>query len=245
MSYVLLGTRDDDYVAILDAAQNRQDLPVWVIPRKAKPSEPAVLFLPAYGFVAGAQVGPAPLAPGYFGKRRVFHGSLTGITLLQIPVPLAHVAHEMQDWDWTRYPRTFTTVDQSRFNELWKILLAYQDAVPAADVPELYRETLVEGQVRRAIAVRYERNARARLLCIQHHGTSCSVCGFNFGTVYGAAFNGFIIVHHIEPISMKEGEYVVDPVRDMRPVCANCHLIIHRRATPYSVEEVAKLLPKG
>lgn len=245
MSHVLLGTKDDDYTAILEAGQNGQDLPVWVIPGKAKPGEPVVFFLPAHGFVAAAEVGSTPLSRGHFGKRPVFRGSLTGITLLPVPVPIAHVAREMPDWDWTRYQRTFTTVDQSRFDTLWSVLLAYQGEVTEAEVPQPYRKALLEGQARRAVALRYERNPKARLLCIQHHGTNCSICGFNFGAVYGDAFDGFIVVHHLEPISTKSGPYMVDPVRDMRPVCANCHLVIHRRATPYSVEEVTKFLPEG
>lgn len=245
MSHVLLGTKDDDYAAILDAGQNGHDLPVWVIPKKAKPGDPVVLFLPAHGFVAGAEVGSDPLVPGYFGKRPVFRGRLTGITLLPVPVPIAHVAREMPEWDWARYTRTFTTVEQSRFDALWGILLGYQGEATDAEVPKPYRSVLLEGQARRAIALRYERNPKARLLCIQHHGTSCSICGFNFGVVYGDAFQGFIVVHHLEPISTKPGPYEIDPVRDMRPVCANCHLVIHRRTMPYSIDEVTEMLPEG
>jgi 5-methylcytosine-specific restriction protein A len=151
----------------------------------------------------------------------------------------------MPEWEWTRYPRTFTTISQDRFDKLWEVLLAFQGELSTTEVPKPYREMLREGRARRALAVSYERNARARLLCIQHHGTSCSVCGFNFGSVYGDAFNGFIVVHHLEPLSNKKGQYVVDPVRDMRPVCANCHLIIHKRADPYTIEEVTQMLPEG
>ncbi|MEI8372579.1 MAG: hypothetical protein WCJ35_07065 [Planctomycetota bacterium] len=33
-------------------------------------------------------------------------------------------------------------------------------------------------------------------------------------------------------------EYKVDPVNDLRPVCANCHAILHRLKPAYSIDEV-------
>jgi 5-methylcytosine-specific restriction protein A len=37
-------------------------------------------------------------------------------------------------------------------------------------------------------------------------------------------------------------EYRVDPIRDLRPVCPNCHAMIHRRIPAYSIEELKKML---
>jgi hypothetical protein len=34
----------------------------------------------------------------------------------------------------------------------------------------------------------------------------------------------------------------VDPVNDLKPVCPNCHAMIHRRTPPYSLEELRGLL---
>lgn len=34
-------------------------------------------------------------------------------------------------------------------------------------------------------------------------------------------------VHHIVPLGQIKGEYEVDPIRDLTPVCANCHATIH------------------
>jgi len=31
----------------------------------------------------------------------------------------------------------------------------------------------------------YERNPKARVVCIDHYGLTCSVCDFNFQDVYG------------------------------------------------------------
>jgi predicted HNH restriction endonuclease len=38
------------------------------------------------------------------------------------------------------------------------------------------------------------------------------------------------------------GEYIVDPVADLRPVCPNCHAVLHRRIPAYSIEEVRVFL---
>lgn len=52
-------------------------------------------------------------------------------------------------------------------------------------------------------------------------------------------------MHHIKPISEIGGEYVVDPVRDLVPVCPNCHMMLHSKAEGvYSVEELKQLRMK-
>jgi hypothetical protein len=89
---------------------------------------------------------------------------------------------------------------------------------------------------------RYERDERARKACIRHYGPQCFVCGFDFGRVYGRVLAGFIHVHHLTPLSTVAGNYRVNPVRDLMPVCANCHAVVHRREPPYSMEEVKALL---
>ena len=71
---------------------------------------------------------------------------------------------------------------------------------------------------------------------------SCSVCNFNFGQVFGKLGEGFIHVHHLRPISEIGEEYVVDPIEDLRPVCPNCHAMIHRRSPPLSIQEIKNLL---
>jgi predicted HNH restriction endonuclease len=88
----------------------------------------------------------------------------------------------------------------------------------------------------------YERNPEARRRCIEHYGSRCCICGFDFGAVYGSALAEFIHVHHCRPLSEIAGEYVVDPIEDLRPVCPNCHAVIHRRTPPFTIEEVRSML---
>lgn len=99
-----------------------------------------------------------------------------------------------------------------------------------------------EGATHRVTVNAYERNPEARKLCIDHHGLSCCICSFNFEEVYGEAGKGFIHIHHLKPLSETGEEYVVDPVRDMRPVCPNCHAMIHKNKPAHTVEEVKEVL---
>ena len=92
---------------------------------------------------------------------------------------------------------------------------------------------------------RYERDPQARKECIKHYGTNCFVCGFNFGKVFGQIGEGFIHVHHLKPVSASLGqEYEVNPIEDLRPVCPNCHAMIHRQKPILSIETIQSLLQK-
>lgn len=106
-------------------------------------------------------------------------------------------------------------------------------------------EQYVEGATRRVLVNAYERNRQARERCIEHHGGSCVACGFNFGAKYGDLVAGLIHVHHVVPIAKVGSEYELDPVNDLRPVCPNCHAVMHRREPPFSVEEVKGMLEVG
>jgi 5-methylcytosine-specific restriction protein A len=68
------------------------------------------------------------------------------------------------------------------------------------------------------------------------------VCGFDFGKAYGPNLEGFIHVHHLTPLASIRERYRVNPKRDLRPICANCHAVVHRREPPYAIEEVQQMI---
>ena len=39
---------------------------------------------------------------------------------------------------------------------------------------------------------------------------------------------GFIHVHHLKPLAQIGEQYELDPINDLRPVCPNCHAMLHR-----------------
>lgn len=102
--------------------------------------------------------------------------------------------------------------------------------VGIAQIPEeiLADEILTEGIKKTIIVNRYERNSKARRECIEYWKAICSVCAFDFYKTYGELGKGFIEVHHIIPISTIGQSYKIDPINDLRPVCPNCHAMLHR-----------------
>lgn len=91
------------------------------------------------------------------------------------------------------------------------------------------RDVYFEGGIDSALSDRYERNSKARKACIEAHGAVCAICGFDFAKTYGSQFAGIIQVHHIVPLHEIAQNHEVDPVRDLIPVCPNCHVALHSR----------------
>ncbi len=101
---------------------------------------------------------------------------------------------------------------------------------------------LREGAAKPVLVNRFERNVAARRICLSHYGIACMVCELNFESTYGALGAGFIHVHHLKPLASIGREYVLDPIRDLRPVCPNCHAMLHRTTPPLSITALRRLL---
>ena len=91
-----------------------------------------------------------------------------------------------------------------------------------------------EGREYEVRGIRYERDRNARTQCIDYYKSldpenkcRCQVCKMCFEEVYGEIGKDFIEVHHLVPISERGGDYIVNPVRDLVPLCSNCHSMIH------------------
>ncbi len=112
-------------------------------------------------------------------------------------------------------------------------------------VQEVTTQRFSEGEEENIRGIRYERNPEARKKCIDHYGCKCDVCGMDFEKTYGELGKGFIEVHHIIPISQRGGEYEVNSIEDLVPLCSNCHSMIHRtKGEPLSIEKLRSLLKK-
>jgi hypothetical protein len=95
-----------------------------------------------------------------------------------------------------------------------------------------------EGGARQIQINAYERDREARRKCIEHHGMRCVVCKMSFGEVFGPDAASIIHVHHLLPLHAIGKHYTVNPITDLRPVCPNCHAVIHSRyPAPYTIEE--------
>lgn len=104
------------------------------------------------------------------------------------------------------------------------------------EMPEAQK--LYEGSRVQIVVNAYERNPVARQMCIAHFGAQCVVCGFDFAEKYGDIAAGIIHVHHLTRLADIGEAYEVDPIEDLRPVCPNCHVVIHQHNPPFTIEEV-------
>ncbi|CUH76208.1 HNH endonuclease [Tropicibacter naphthalenivorans] len=91
-----------------------------------------------------------------------------------------------------------------------------------------------EGSAVQITTNRYERNPALRTACIKHwrskhHGSlNCASCGFDFEKTYGPLGEDFIHIHHLDPLGNGQEERLVDPTKDLIPLCPNCHAMAHR-----------------
>jgi predicted HNH restriction endonuclease len=105
-----------------------------------------------------------------------------------------------------------------------------------------FEREYIEGACKQVTVNAYEREPKARKVCLEHHGFDCAVCGFNFEAKYGERGKDFIHVHHLKPMALTDGEYALNPVTDLRPVCPNCHAMLHRGEEVLSIEELCAIL---
>jgi 5-methylcytosine-specific restriction protein A len=140
------------------------------------------------------------------------------------------------DVNWTPQA-SGTTLDDQVAREILK-RLATSGAGPVVEPPAVEAKLFKEGRRRNITVKTYDRSTLARQACIEHHGYDCAVCRFNFAKSYGAWGESYIEVHHLKPVSTRTEEYLIDPVQDLRPVCANCHRMLHRRRDVLSIEEL-------
>lgn len=105
-----------------------------------------------------------------------------------------------------------------------------------------FQDGYEEGQAFQTLSTRYERNPLNRELCIAAKGYHCNICGFDFLKYYGEIGRRYIQVHHIVPVSQIGPKYKIDPIKDLIPVCANCHAMLHRKNPPYLPEELKAII---
>ena len=102
--------------------------------------------------------------------------------------------------------------------------------------------SLTEGAKKTIQVNAYERDPKARKLCLEKYGYSCSVCGFDFQENYGDIGRNYIHVHHLTDLSLLGEEHEVDPIEDLRPLCPNCHAMIHKQRPAFSIEELQEIM---
>jgi 5-methylcytosine-specific restriction enzyme A len=132
-------------------------------------------------------------------------------------------------------------VARDRLNKLPKS--AFPKVVPPA---QNYPDSAIgdgpyeDGAVRKVLINWYERNSKARKICLAKHGIRCAVCRMSFEERYGSRGRGFIHVHHLDPLGRRKHSKRIDPVKDLIPVCPNCHAMLHASSPPINIEELVE-----
>ncbi len=150
-----------------------------------------------------------------------------------------------KNYNWT--PQSARTIPHEIAEQLqhdWLLFLEQHNKKEEMIIPEEIseKEVYFEGAIKKISVNIYERNNKARQKCIEHYGINCYVCGFDFEQKYGKIGKHFIHVHHLKQLAdIREG-YQINPIEDLRPVCPNCHAMLHRKNPPYSIDELKEKL---
>ncbi|MEI7884757.1 MAG: HNH endonuclease [Clostridia bacterium] len=147
------------------------------------------------------------------------------------------------DQKFNNFTQVKQKLDSNKYEEIMALIdsKSNQVLIPE-DIPSEEAGKYTEGSKKQIVVNAYERNPKARQACIEIYGTSCIICGFDFGEVYGEDFAGKIHVHHIKPLAEVNDEYEVDPENDLVPVCPNCHMILHSKKDIYTIDDVKSFI---
>ena len=110
---------------------------------------------------------------------------------------------------------------------------------------KIENDKIFEGALKQTVVNIYERNPLARKICLEFHGVKCSICSFDFEYTYGDLGKNYIHVHHLIPLSEIKENYEIDPLKDLVPVCPNCHAMIHRVKPAIAIKEIRGKINRG
>lgn len=187
----------------------------------------------------------------YYGYYRF---AVDTITLFEKPI--TGFEYGTIDSSFTRFGQGMKIVSLDYFSDIVKLIKNRNSITPKSffklpeelDIEQF--QTLTEGAKKKITINSYERNPVAKAKCISYYKSKnngkvkCEICGFDFGAIYGDEFSDKIVIHHIKEISLIGKKYKVNPVKDLLPICPNCHLIAHSKTPAYTPDEIRKMLGK-
>jgi hypothetical protein len=126
------------------------------------------------------------------------------------------------DFDWTDLKKGFNDVEKNKRKKV-----------------EIFDENIIINEgFKKTISINvYERSTKLRDAAIKaftiNGRVSCECCKFNFDSFYGRNIgSSYIEIHHIKPIfkyqEQEINKFIRDAIKNLVPVCSNCHRMIHR-----------------
>ncbi|MFE4426486.1 HNH endonuclease [Peribacillus butanolivorans] len=170
----------------------------------------------------------------YLGMKANYRGIFKGKSLDEVINVL-----QTQEKDFIDIVRLLRVCAKSKSVDL------FENVKSDIEAQEIEEGNGIEGNKKTYLVNKYERAPKNRQKAIEIHGLNCLVCEFNFEDVYGERGKDFIEVHHIKPLSTLKEAVEINPEKDLVPLCANCHRMIHRRKDDVlTVEELRDLICK-
>lgn len=241
---------DDLPQAVAEANVDGQHIDTWScgVTKNIKPGDRAFLMrlgLPPKGIIGSGVVVSIPKEGSHWNPDRAAQGDkgyyveILFDVLNDTPVLGEDTLSRppLHDHDW--YPMASgTSVPENiaaQLESIWSNVTGTTFVPPSNDE---IRTIYLEGTRRTRLIKACERNPEARSKCVEHYGARCQVCGLAFEERYGEIGKGFIHVHHLVQMAGISSSYEVDPIQDLRPLCPNCHAMLHKRVPPYTIEEL-------
>jgi 5-methylcytosine-specific restriction enzyme A len=134
-----------------------------------------------------------------------------------------------------------TNINAWIMSEFGSIFSAVYPILPIEEETSYSDENIVsdgfeEGRKYEVNLTKYERNIKNREICLTSYGYNCQICNFDFLKNFGVIGSGYIHVHHLTPLSIIGKNYIIDPIKDLLPVCPNCHAMLHTQKPPIPPE---------
>lgn len=203
-------------------------------------------------FASGYVISEPFLSPHWEDKKKNIYRVSIELEILLNPMKekiletVAFNSESMKKQTWTPQSSGIRIQKEAvmELEELWFNFVSSQSNMnEIKDKPEVGQ--YYEGKVTEVKHNTYERNPFARRKCLEYYGYKCKICNFDFEKTYGNVGYKFIHVHHITPISNIGKEILVDPIKDLIPICPNCHAMVHRSNPPISIEEMKEIVTEN
>ena len=160
------------------------------------------------------------------------------------------------DFDWDHLYASGVEVKGNAVKQLERLWARHLykvgrlDSSPRTNGPlstdgHLTTDHFIEGAMTANLINVYERNKKARNACLRHFGKKCAVCGFDPTTVYGDLGTDLIHVHHLKELASSRRPRRVDPIKDLRPICPNCHAAIHAKTPAFSIKQLQAIMKRN
>ena len=135
-------------------------------------------------------------------------------------------------------------VEHKIMTSLEDVTRTLQEAIHPVSMPNKQEAVQTEHAAEKNEAPQEAGDYRAskKAATIDYYGAICDICGFDYGYTYGDAYESMIEVHNVNGIVGDEILPDTDPVKDLIPICHNCHHVIHSQTPAIPVHQMRKMV---